>query len=173
MLCNIAPWHRKLQLRNQAGNPTYRRPLARGAGCIEACELSNPRLRHGVWWQPRRLSGDTAFRGVAPFESDVIPIRRDTPRPVGGSNASQETPFDLFVCIGTMNRSHGSLSNHRPTILPFPAGEGRGEGESFERESRAVHGEGELSERERRSVHGEGGSFEPECPIHGKGLRPR
>jgi hypothetical protein len=27
-----------------------------------------------------------------------------------------------------------ALSNHRPIILPLPAGEGRGEGESFEQE---------------------------------------
>jgi hypothetical protein len=40
-----------------------------------------------------------------------------------------------------------AISSHRATILPLPAGEGRGEGESFERESRAVHGEGESCER--------------------------
>jgi hypothetical protein len=60
-------------------------------------------------------------------------------------------PFVFFVSIGTMNRYQHSFS---PTIgrrfsLPAPKafgvpGEGRGEGESFERESRAVHGEGEL-----------------------------
>jgi hypothetical protein len=46
------------------------------------------------------------------------------------------------------------VTNNRTTILPLPAGEGRGEGESFERESRAVHGEGE--------------SFGQECAVHGK-----
>jgi len=34
------------------------------------------------------------------------------------------------------------VSNHLTTILPLPAGEGRGEGELFEQESCAVHGEG-------------------------------
>jgi hypothetical protein len=35
---------------------------------------------------------------------------------------------------------------------PRPAGEGKGEGESFEREYHAVHGEGESFERERLAI---------------------
>jgi hypothetical protein len=57
-----------------------------------------------------------------------------------------------------------AITNNRPTILPLPAGEGRGEGESFERESRAVHGEGELSERESHPVHGKNENDIPKVP---------
>src|SRR5580698_7472788 len=39
-----------------------------------------------------------------------------------------------------------AISNHLAIILPLPAGEGWGEGESFERECRTVHGEGESHE---------------------------
>ena len=44
-----------------------------------------------------------------------------------------------------MNDCHRNCANDRTIILPLPAGEGRGEGEPFERECRAVHGKTELS----------------------------
>jgi hypothetical protein len=57
-----------------------------------------------------------------------------------------------------------AISSRLTAILPLPAGEGWGEGESFERECRTVHGEGEPFERECRAVHGEGEPFD--CGAH-------
>jgi hypothetical protein len=79
------------------------------------------------------------------------------------ANRFMGNPFDFYRMH--WDREPAAIFRPRQQTAddsPLPAGEGRGEGESFERESRSVHGEGELSERERRSVHGEGESFEQE-----------
>ncbi|HEY1790271.1 MAG TPA: SCO family protein [Verrucomicrobiae bacterium] len=48
-----------------------------------------------------------------------------------------------------------AVTNYLTIILPLPAGEGWGEGESFKKEGCAVHGEGESFEIEGQALHGE------------------
>jgi hypothetical protein len=46
-----------------------------------------------------------------------------------------------------MDHCHRNYANHRKIILPLPAGEGWGGGESFELEFRALHGEVRVREK--------------------------
>jgi prepilin-type N-terminal cleavage/methylation domain-containing protein len=69
----------------------------------------------------------------------VRPSAEHSPSP-GGEGRGEISPKG-FTHWAHESRSSFALSSHRTIIPPLPAGEGRGEGESFERECQAVHWE--------------------------------